>query len=145
MPPEREDTVTFDPGAIVVDDYYSEICGFPVTAQSSGHIRFTTFYNKDGSIRRLVAYPSIRSTLSSPTETVTTADVGMDRITFNPDGTFNIFGTGIHLKLKDGPKAIGLWRLVLDPETGQLISQEYHGRFDVTAEEIDAAVCEALT
>jgi hypothetical protein len=69
----------------------------------------------------------------------------MDRITFNPDGTFNIFGTGIHLKLKDGPKAIGLWRLVLDPETGQLISQEYHGRFDVTAEEIDAAVCEALT
>jgi hypothetical protein len=71
--------------------------------------------------------------------------VGLDRYVENEDGTLSIFGTGIHLKLKGGVKAIGLWRLVVDLETGELISEEYYGRFDVGAPGIVEAICEALS
>jgi hypothetical protein len=69
--------------------------------------------------------------------------VGLDRYVENEDGTLSIFGTGIHLKLKGGVKAIGLWRLVDDLETGELISEDYHGRFDVGAPGIVEAICDA--
>jgi hypothetical protein len=105
----------------------------------------TEFYNRDGSLDRVTAHPSFRSTLTSPTGTITTADVGLDRFVENDDGTISIFGTGIHLKLKGGAKAIGLWRLVFDPATEELVSEEYHGRFDVDADGTAQAICEALS
>jgi hypothetical protein len=37
---------------------------------------------------------------------------------------------------------MGLWRLTIDPETGELLAQEYHGNFDLTAPEILGWVCE---
>ena len=105
----------------------------------------TEFYNRDGSLDRVTAHPSFRSTLTGPTGTITTADVGLDRFVENEDGTISIFGTGIHLKIKGGEKAIGLWRLVFDPETNELVSEEYHGRFDVDAEGTVQAICAALS
>ncbi len=143
--PERSDPVVFDANAGVVDEELSAYCGFRITARISGHYRETVFFNKDGSVRWITAHPSFRSTLSSKTATISTADVGLDRYVENDDGTISIFGTGIHLKLKDGPKAIGLWRLVYDPEADRLVSQEYSGRFDVTAEETADALCDALS
>jgi hypothetical protein len=112
----------------------------------AGHYRETEFYNQDGSLDRVTAHPSFRSTLTGPTgTTITTADVGLDRFVENEDGTLSIFGTGIHLKLKSGEKAIGLWRLTFDPVIGELISEEYPGRFDVDAEGTTQAICEALS
>ena len=55
-----------------------------------------------------------------------------------------LFGTGIHLRVKGQVYAIGLWRLTIDPETGELIDQEYHGRFDVLQPEIIEAICSLL-
>jgi hypothetical protein len=89
-----------------------------VTSRIAGHYRETVFFNPDGSVKRITAHPSFRSTLTSPTTTITTADVGLDRFVENEDGTISIFGTGIHLKLKGGEKAIGLWRLVFDLRQG---------------------------
>jgi len=129
----------------VVDTFLSEACGFPVTARVSGHYRVTLFFNRDGSIDRVAAYPSIRSTLSSSTASITTTDVGLDRTVENEDGTISIFGTGIHLRLKGGAKAVGLWRLIVDPTTGELISEEYNGRFDVDAAGTTQALCDALS
>lgn len=145
VPPERVVSEVYDADLVEEDVFLTEACGFPVTAQLSGHFRITAFFNKDGSLNRYTAHPSFRTTLSSPTATITTADVGLDRYVVNDDGTISVFGTGIHLKLKDGPKAIGLWRLVVDSETGELISEEYHGRFDVTADGTLEAVCDALS
>ncbi|MBT2532952.1 hypothetical protein J7E83_12640 [Arthrobacter sp. ISL-48] len=105
----------------------------------------TEFRNQDGSLNRVTEHPSFRSTLTSPTATITTADVGLDRFVENEDGTLSVFGTGVHLKLNGDLKAVGLWRLVVDLESGEPISQEYHGRFDVTAEETATALCEALS
>jgi len=143
-PPERGFSEVYDADVTVVDTYLSEGCGFEVTARLAGHYRETVFYNRDGSIDRVTAHPSFRSILSSPTATVRTADVGLDRYVENGDGTISIFGTGIHLKLKGGERAVGLWRLVLDPTTGELVSEEYHGRFDVDAEGTAQALCDAL-
>jgi hypothetical protein len=39
--------------------------------------------------------------------------------------------------------AIGLWRLTID-KNGELIDQEYHGRFDVLAPEIVETICSLL-
>ena len=105
----------------------------------------TEFYNRDCSLDRVTAHTSFRSTLTSPTATITTADVGLDRNVENEDGTISIFGIGIHLRIKGGEKAIGLWRLVFDLETEKLVSEEYDGRFDVDAGGTTQAICEALS
>ncbi|OUM42614.1 hypothetical protein [Arthrobacter sedimenti] len=144
VPPERIVSEVYDADVTVTDEFFTDACGFEVTAQLSGHYRETAFFNKDGSLDRVTAHPSFRSTLRSRTATITTTDVGLDRYVENADGTVSIFGTGVHLKLKDGSKAIGLWRLVFDPDTEELVSEEYHGRFDVTAEGTVEAICEAL-
>jgi hypothetical protein len=144
-PPERTEKQVFDPDVSVVDGFLTEVCGFTVTARIAGHYSETVFFDKDGSVTRVTAHPSFRSTLSSPTATITTADVGLDRFVENGDGTLSIFGTGIHLKIKGDTKAIGLWRLEIDLRTGELISQEYHGGFDVSAEGTAEAICEALS
>ena len=144
VPPVRVVSEVFDADVEVVDEFLTAECGFTVTARLAGHYRETEFYNRDGSLDRITA-PSFRSTLTSPTGTITTADVGLDRFVENEDGTISIFGTGIHLKIKGGEKAIGLWRLVFDPETNELVSEEYHGRFDVDADGTVQAICEALS
>ncbi len=142
--PQRVVSEVYQADVTVVDEFLSSACGFPVTARLSGHYRETVFFNRDGSVARITAHPSFRSTLTSPTATVTTTDVGLDRLVENPDGTLSIFGTGIHLKIKGGDKAVGLWRLVVSSR-GELVSEEYHGRFDVGATGTVGALCAALS
>ena len=143
-PPERVFVEVYDADTIVVDEFLSETCGYEVTASISGHYFETVYVDRNGDFRLFTAHPSFRSTLTSPYATVRTADVGIDKYTFNDDGTLNIFGTGIHLKIKGEVMAIGLWRLVYDPAVDALVSEEYHGYFDVTNEGIPDALCDAL-
>jgi hypothetical protein len=135
--------VRFD-GTTVVDPDLSEACGFEVLVSTTGHFRKTFYFDKDGNIRLITAHPSLSDTLTSPYASIQTSDRGLDKTSMNPDGTFLIFGTGIHLKVKGQVYATGLWRLTIDPETGELIDQEYHGRFDVLAPEIIDAICSLL-
>jgi len=144
VPPDRFENLRFDPAVREVDPFLTDACGFRVTSTSKGHFRGTAFFDKEGELTRLVFHPSFTQTLTSRYGSVTTSDRGMDRITFNPDGTVTVFGTGIHLKVKGGAHAIGLWVLVIDPETEELISAEYHGRFDVVEPEIVSYLCTAL-
>jgi hypothetical protein len=144
IPPDRVVDETYDPSVTEIDPFLTEECGFPVTSSSKGHFRVTVFLDKNGNFRREVAHPSFTNTLRSPYATLSTSDRGMDRITENPDGTLTIFGTGIHLKVKGGAHAIGLWVLVVNPLAGELLSEEYHGRFDVVAPEIVDYICARL-
>jgi hypothetical protein len=59
-------------------------------------------------------------------------------------GTLLIFGTGIRLRVKGVVYAVGLWRLTVDPESGDLIAQECHGNFDVLEPEILQTICSLL-
>jgi hypothetical protein len=127
-----------------VDPNLSERCGFTVSVTTSGHFRATDFFDKDGNVRLSTGHPSLSETLTSPYGSIESSDRGLDKFSLNPDGTLSIFGTGIHLRIKGAVYAIGLWRLTVDLETGELVAQEYHGNFDVTAPEIVPTICALL-
>ncbi len=148
VPPEHE-VERYDPEVTEVDPFLTEACGFEVTSAAKGHFRLTIHYDRNGNFVRAVGHPSYSNTLTSEWGSITTADRGMDRITENADGTITVFGTGIHLKVKGGAHAIGLWVLVIDPadEEGEedvLLSAEYHGRFDVVQPTIVDYICAEL-
>jgi hypothetical protein len=93
---------------------------------AKGRFRGTIYFNADGSFARFVGHPSFRETLSSEWASITTDDRGVDKFTLNPDGMLSVFGTGIHQRVKGEEYAIGLWRLVIDLETGELLGASYH-------------------
>jgi hypothetical protein len=136
--------VRFDPSITEIDPFLSEECGFPVTFSAKGRFRGTIFFNSDGTFRRFVGHPSFRQTLSSQWGSITTDDRGVDKITENPDGTLSVFGTGIHLRVKGDAYAIGLWRLVIDPDTGDLLDASYHGNFGLEQPAIVPYICSRL-
>jgi hypothetical protein len=142
--PVIEEDIRFDPSVTEPDEFYTEFCGFPVTFSAKGRFRGTAYFNNDGSFRRFTGHPSFRYTLTSPFGSITSDDRGLDKVTETPDGNFLVFGTGIHLRVKGVVYAIGLWRLVFDPVAEELVSEEYHGNFDVRQPEIDQVVCDLL-
>jgi hypothetical protein len=123
-----------------------ELCEFPVVVSSTGNFREAVYFNQDGSVRREVSNPSLVTTFSNPLAgtSFSSPDRGMDRVTFNPDGTMTVFGTGIHLRVKGEIQQIGLWILTFDEATGELLSAEYHGNFDGGIEEGAAYICAKL-
>ena len=122
------------------------LCEFPVVVSSTGNFREAVYFNQDGSVRREVSNPSLVTTYSNPLSgaSFSSPDRGMDRVTFNPDGTVTVFGTGIHLRVKGEIVQIGLWILTFDEATGELLSAEYHGNFDGGFEEGGAYICAKL-
>ncbi|PWW24263.1 hypothetical protein JD79_03442 [Geodermatophilus normandii] len=143
-PPERVENTVLDPAETVEDEFLTEACGVPVTSSARGHVRLTLLFDRSGEISRVVAHPSSTNTLTSPYGTLTTSDRGMDRTTFNADGTVTVFGTGVHPEVAGGAHAIGLEVLTLDGGTGELLDAEYHGRFDVVEPEIVPHICDRL-
>ena len=123
-----------------------DLCEFDVLATSNGRLRVATFLNEDGSERRVMENPSFVTTYTNPLtgRSVTSPDRGLDKVTFNEDGTITIHGTGIHFRHKGQFYAIGLWVLTIDGETGELLSAEYHGNFDGGIEEGAAYICAKL-
>ena len=142
--PEIVEEVHFDPTIAELDPSLSDECGFPVTFSAKGRFRGTIYFNSDGSFKRFVGHPSFRQTLSSEWASITTDDRGVDKISDNPDGTVSVFGTGIHLRVKGEAYAIGLWRLVIDPATGELLEASYHGNFGLEQPDIVRYICARL-
>ena len=123
-----------------------DLCAFEVVATMNGRLRVATFVNQDGSLRRDVENPSFVTTYTNPRtgNSVTSPDRGLDKITFNEDGTITIHGTGIHFRHKGQFYAIGLWVLTLDGATRELLSAEYHGNFDGGVEDLAPYLCSQL-
>jgi hypothetical protein len=135
--------VRFD-GSPELNAELSDQCGFPVMVETTGHFTGTVFFDNDGQFRLLTGHPSFRETFTSPYATIQSADRGLDKFSITQTGDLLIFGTGIHLRVKGDTVALGLWRLTVDLDTGELISQEYHGNFDVIEPEIGARLCALL-
>jgi hypothetical protein len=144
IPPDRYSKEVFSPEITVLDGDLTAECGFNVYATTKGQLRLTAFFDKDGALRGIQGHPSMATTYSSEWASIETADRGVDKLSLSDDGNLLIFGTGIHLKVKGQAYAIGLWRLTVDLATGDLISQEYSGNFDVDAEGIATYLCAAL-
>jgi len=143
-PPEIVEDVRFDAAFTELDAFYTETCGFPVTFSAKGRFRGTVYFDADGGFRGFTGHPSFRQTLSSPWASITTDDRGLDKFSFDDDGTLAVFGTGIHLRIKGEVRVVGLWRLTLDPDSGELLDAEYHGSFGLENPEIDPYVCGRL-
>ena len=143
-PPDRYFKAVYTPDVTVLDAELTEACGFDVFATTKGQLRFTAFFDKDGDVRAIQGHPSMATTYSSEWASINTADRGVDKLSLNDDGDLLVFGTGIHLKVKGQAYAIGLWRLTVDLDTGDLISEEYFGNFDQTADGIVTYLCSSL-
>ena len=143
VPPITVEQTVYD-GSPVLQEELSDLCGFPIVVADTGHFTGKVFFDANGDFRLFTGHPSFRSTFTSPYATIETSDRGLDKFSITQDGNVLVFGTGIHLKIKGVTTAVGLWRLVVDGETGELISQEYHGNFDVTQPEIVPTLCALL-
>ena len=77
-----------------------ELCDFPVQFHETGHFRVATFFNPDGTVRAVSQNPSLVDTLTNPSngKTLTASDRGLDKFTFNADGTISLLSTAIHFK-----------------------------------------------
>jgi len=142
--PEVVEHVRFDGSVTELDPFFTAACGFDVFITTKGHITGKLYFDRAGNFKRFVGHPSLADTFTSAFGSLRTADRGVDKVTENPDGTLRIQGTGIHFKEKGGPRATGLWILTIDPVAEELIDAEYHGHFDLGADEIGAYICERL-
>lgn len=78
----------------VVDEFLSELCGFEVLVDGSGHIIFRSFVDADGNTVREVNNFAIQVRFYSENGEVNVVDVGPDRVWVNADGSLDIFITG---------------------------------------------------
>ena len=142
--PLVEENVRFDGSVTELDPFFTEACGFDVFITTKGHFTGKVYFDNAGNFKRFVGHPSMAHIFSSEFGSFETADRGVDKFTDNPDGTLRIQGTGIHFKEHGGPRATGLWILTVDPVAEELLDVEYHGRFDLEVDEIDAYICSRL-
>jgi hypothetical protein len=71
----------------VLDEFLTEICGFDVHIDATGHIIFRTFVDADGNPVREVNNFGVHLRIYSEWESLRVVDVGVDRIAYNEDGS----------------------------------------------------------
>ena len=78
------------------------LCAFPVQIRTVGQLRIKVEQN------RFFSNPNLRDTLTGPGGTLTSKDVGLDRLTLLADGTVKVLATGIHFQARtpDGVKVL---------------------------------------
>jgi hypothetical protein len=100
------------------------------------------YFNQDGTVRQFSQNPSLVTTATANGITGTTADRGLDKTTYNADGTVLQLSTGVHFKVNGVYYEIGLRKILFsgDPNdpSSTVISFEQHGRFGDGA---SAAIC----
>jgi hypothetical protein len=77
----------------VHDDFLSDACGFDVWFDGSGHITFRLVSDADGNPLREVNNYAVRVGYSSEFGSLSTVDVGPDRVTYEADGSITVFTT----------------------------------------------------
>ena len=75
------------------DDFLSEVCGTDIWLDVSGHAIFRIYGDVNDPTRELNTF-AIRRTISSANGSISTVDVGPDRVWYNDDGSIEIFVTG---------------------------------------------------
>ena len=134
---------------IVINETFTDdgLCGFPITTHVEGRIKFTIHFDKAGNPVFESQTPSIRFTVTNPAtgKTVRDADVGLDKVTFTPDGGVFVLSTGIHFRVLPERGApifmrVGLQIIIVGAD-GSFEIREVGGNFD-PIEEFQPIVCE---
>ena len=71
----------------ILDEFLTEACGFDVFVDATGHIIFRSWTDAEGNPTRDLNNFGIRLRIYSEFGAVRTVDVGVDRVTHNPDGS----------------------------------------------------------
>jgi hypothetical protein len=75
---------------LFVDEFLSETCGIEVMGHFTGHIIFRAFTDATGSVVREVNNFALSGRFWSELGSVGFKDVGVDRVTYTPDGFINV-------------------------------------------------------
>ena len=115
--------------------FWTEACGFPVTADVSGHI--IVHNEKRGSVQALTVF-HITETLTSVSGTYRLVDVGPD-ILFTRDGTTYVAVVGRSIT---GSGVIG--RVLVNADTGEILSVSGRVVGDAVFGDFTVPICRAL-
>jgi len=122
---------------ITIDDHFLDegLCDFPVQVDAVGKIGYTPRYRK-GELVGESFTPNIKITVTNPENKrfFTDRDVGLDKATFNPDGSVVVLSTGIHFKVRTSDnrtiyRRIGLQLIHFSPD-GEQSTEVIGGNFD---------------
>jgi hypothetical protein len=122
---------------ITIDDHFidDELCAFPVQLDAVGKILYTPRY-RNGVLVGESFRPNIKIQVTNPANgrSFTDRDVGLDKATFNPDGSTVVLSTGIHFKVRTSNnktiyRRIGLQIIHITPE-GEESTEVRGGNFD---------------
>jgi hypothetical protein len=122
---------------ITIDDHIvaPDLCAFPVQVDAVGKILYTPRY-RNGVLVGESFRPNIKIQVTNPANGryFTDRDVGLDKATFNPDGSTVVLSTGIHFKVRASDhktifRRIGLQIIHITPD-GEESVEEHGGRFD---------------
>ncbi len=72
---------------VFVDEFLTEVCGFEVNGHVFGHITFRAFPNDDDVVVRELNNYALTAVYSSAQATIRVKDVGVDRVSFQADGS----------------------------------------------------------
>jgi hypothetical protein len=78
----------------IVDEDWTKSCGFEVLSDVTGHFTLRTWQDASGNPIREVNNYAVRIRLYTAASSVTTNDVGADRITYLPDGSIKLVTIG---------------------------------------------------
>ena len=131
-----------------VDDTFvrGECDGFAVIENVEGTIKISTHFDKDGEFQMEISRYRLRHTFtnSETGESLTSPDVGIDKVTISEDGSVIVAVIGIvaHIVVPgEGPVYVDVGRIVFNGTTGELLFEA--GQHDDFADLLPA-LCSAL-
>jgi hypothetical protein len=138
---------TFNCVIAINDDFVdSKLCTFDIHIVAVGKVGYAPRHDRDGNLIGEAFTPNIKITLTNEANGrfLTDRDVGLDKATFNPDGSIDILSTGIHFKVRAGDggmifRRIGLQIIHIDSAGNETVEIK-GGNFD-PEEEFQGLVC----
>jgi hypothetical protein len=136
---------------ITIDDHYVDdgLCPFPVQLDATGRIGYTPRY-RNGQLVGESYTPNVKIKVTNPANGrfFTDRDVGLDKATFNPDGSTVVLSTGLHFKVRTSDnktiyRRIGLQIIHITPD-GEESAEVRGGNFD-PEDAFPAIACDFLS
>ena len=115
---------------ITLDDEFvdEEVCDFDVVIKVVGKLNYAPRYDRDGNLIGEAFMPNLKITVTNADtgQFFTDRDVGLDKATFNEDGSIDVLSTGLHFKVRTSERKtvfrrIGLQIITFDSEGNETI------------------------